>query len=382
MKHNSVDTGAGNQITSHTSTNREPIDVFNTVDSIPEPRVQPHSSQVHDGKQSELKTDAPDLQIIPEPKGPIKQEVLSHNEASSAQIVRKPVNHPEEFKNKVVVLKAVPKGTFRLGLASQKEKFMSFPGTTFRYAPKLVGNSYRTGLNHPIMGATIEEKRERLAWLEYQLGRKLDATYYADMSILLDRNSQTGEKLHLEKARDFVIFLTMLESEQIANGLHESKNGTKPYAEFYIENREAEAEHKASQREVQIQVLQKFNELSDVKKRYLATMAGQSVNGLSPLATGNALWDWMESEEEPKMKPIRQQQFLTWIGLGDTYITVSALVKNAILFNIIRKNGAGDYFYGDTLLGQTEEEAIKRLSTNTASDIRLGIQSKVNQKIS
>lgn len=378
MKDNSVNTGPGNQITGQTSTNREPIDVFNTAETLIEPTVKSYASNIHSGQEDQLKTDTAELNAQPSPKQP---PVLSHNEASTTQDVRKPVNHREEFKNKIVVLKPIPKGTFRLGLASQKEKFMSFPGTTFRYAPRLVGNSYRTGLNHPIMGATIEEKRERLAYLEYEVGRKLDASYYADMSILLDRNSQTGEKLHLERAKDFIIFLTMLESAQIANGLHESRNGKKPYAEFYIENREAEAEAKAGARELQIMVLQKFNELSDVKKRYLATMAGQSVNGLSALATGNALWDWMESEEEPKMRPLRQQQFLTWIGLGDTYVTVSALIKNAITFNIIRKNAAGDFFYGDTLLGQTEEEAVKRLSQNTASDIRLGIQSKVNQKI-
>lgn len=287
---------------------------------------------------------------------------------------------PVNYQNLTVTVKFITRGNFRLGLENTPEKFRSIPGTTQRWAPRRVGNLYRTGLDRPEMGATPEERQAKLKALEMELGRTLDSEFYNELSIKLDPNKLSGNKLYLSKAFDFVVFLAMMDDNKVANGYEEYANGTKPEAEWYIENKEAEAEKLASSRSQQIKATNTFGTLSDAKKQKIAIMAGLPVLGLSPLAVENTLWEWLTIPENKKAA-IHIKLFLDWVAMGDQYINISALVKNAIAFNVIRKQASGDYFYGDTLVGTTEAEIVGKLSRVTGADLRLGIESKLQAKM-
>jgi hypothetical protein len=281
------------------------------------------------------------------------------------------------YRKLTVTLKPVTVEGPNLGLALTQEKFVSMPGTKYSWAPFKKGNTYRTGLNRVEVGATEDERREVVAGLEEELGRKLDASFYNDLNVSLDRNKKAGERLNLAKAFDFVVFLAMLESPQVANGLHEKRDGTKPQAEWYVENKEAEAEKEALERTQKITVLSAFGQLSNHKKRKIAILAGVNVLGLSDMVVEGELWKWIDKAPSPKEEQRRIGLFIFWVKSGDTYIDIAAMVEEAILFNVIRLDSAKDYRYGDNLLGATKEEITERLTAPRNSELRMGIKSRV-----
>jgi formaldehyde-activating enzyme involved in methanogenesis len=62
---------------------------------------------------------------------------------------------------------------------------------------------------------------------------------------------------------------------------------------------------------------------------------------------------------------------------GDDKINVFEEVKDAIASNLIRKNAAQDYIYGEEVLGSTEDQVISKLLQNENAGLRVAIKSKL-----
>jgi hypothetical protein len=182
---------------------------------------------------------------------------------------------------------------------------------------------------------------------------------------------------------DLVIYLAMLESDQVANGLHERRNGTKPHAEYYIENKEAESEQDAVERNHHKKAIRLFDDLSTIKKRKVAIVLGLDVFGLRDGALDSVLWKWIMGEglKAGERKTLHMELFNKLVEKGDSYINISEIVYYAIRFNILRQNATGDLFYADDLVGSTKEQVIEKLMSTQYSDLRLGIQTRVEAKL-
>lgn len=327
-----------------------------------------NGSSILDAIDSEQEATLSDLSQ--EPVQPVSEKGFTPVEATMS--VSDMVAQPS--KRAAVILKPIGQGNFRLGLEQTPEKFLTMPGTTQRWAPKKVGNNYRTGLNRVELAPTPEERAVRIKELEDHFGKKLDNDFYADMSFRIDNNKPLGEKLFLDDPWHLVVYLAMLESDNVANGIQEYKSGEKPFALWYIEDKEAEAEEKAKLRSDKQKASRLFDSLSFIKKRKVAIVVGLSVLGLSDLATENVLWDWIEGSAA------NARTFVSVVERGDTYINISELVKHALRFHVLRTVNTGDIYYGDSLIGTTEEQIVQKLMSTQYSDLRLGIQTKVEAK--
>jgi hypothetical protein len=272
---------------------------------------------------------------------------------------------------KVVVIRPIHTKGFKLGMPGE---FITMPGTTQRWAPTKVGNLHRTGLSRNELAPTPEERQARIKELEYFFGKPLDAAFYADMSYKIDSNKPLGQKLFLDRPEDLVVYLAMLESADIANGIHEYKSGKKPFAVWYLEDKEAEAEADSKALDDNFDAVTKYKELSSAKRRKISTMVGLETMGLSDKAADIALGKWIQD------KLVNARLFLEIVEKGDTYIAIGELVKLAVKFNFIRRHN-GDFFYGDNMIGTSEAQIVSKLSSTQYSDLRLGIQAKVDNKL-
>jgi hypothetical protein len=285
---------------------------------------------------------------------------------------------PKAVSRKTVVIKPILNGGFRLGLAATTEKYQAMPGTVQRWAPKRVGRQHRTGLQRNELAPTPAERAARIAELEEQLGNKLDYDFYATLFFKIDRNKPYGEKLNLDNPLHLVVYLAMLESDDVANGIHEYRDGTKPMAEWYIEDKEAEAEADAQEADLDIDAGNRYKELSSAKRRKVAIVVGLEVFGLTDKASDIVLWKWLK---DAKSSTANMKLFIKLVEQGDSYLAVYELVKLAVRFGVIRKANTNDFFYGDTMIGTTEEQIVAKLLSTQYADLRLGIEAKVEEKL-
>lgn len=258
----------------------------------------------------------------------------------------------------IVTLKPMPRAGKRLGLADTSEKFMRMPGTVYTWVPSKRGRIYVTGLSQ-------EEE------VEYgrKLGQDLSKTseFWSTLKFTLTEKP-LGFKLDLSNPLEYVVFKAMNVSELIAESLNEYKNGNKPYAEWYIENQEAEAEAKAKLADIKINAYGKFRDISDNRKKDIAKILGLKPYGLSSKAAAARLFDFIEE------KPQNSKLFMDVEGKKDDIIAISALIEDCIHYNILRRNKAQDYQFADEVLGTTKDQIVTKLlkPENQVLRIKLG----------
>jgi hypothetical protein len=266
-----------------------------------------------------------------------------------------------------VILKPIQQQKFRLGLENTKEGFLRVPGVKYTWEPSIVGNAHKTGLDR-LSSAQI-------AQLEAGIGRKLDSDFYTELSYRMDASNPNGHHMDLSRATEKIVYLAMLESHLIAEGLIQKQNGSKPEAEWYIENLEAEAEMKQKEHDKFRQVFMAYENMSDRKKVAFAKIMNVAVRGLSPAVAATKLWEMLLEKKTGYQKV--WARFIDMASWGDDKINVFEEVKDAIASNLIRKNAAQDYIYGEEVLGSTEDQVISKLLQNENAGLRVAIKSKL-----
>jgi hypothetical protein len=308
-------------------------------------------------------------------------ELMGIKEAPAKELIQEKAVQEEGdyiFLPTKVVVKPYSPGAFRLGLEQQKEQFLRVPGVGYRWEPSIVGVTYRTGLD------LIPP--EKVKQLQKEVGRSLTAVddegrlkYYVDMCHVMDGSNPHGHHLDLTKAHNMLIYLAMLESHLIARNKLEKLNGSKPEAEWYIEDLEAEAEMDAKEQDVVREAVGIFTGLSDAKKAAFAKVMQLPVRGLSSKVTGNLLWKKL-ADNKSKTYTKDLERFIKISKWSDDKINVFAEIEDAIVLNILRRNGAQDFVYGDEVLGSTKEQVQNKLLMGENSGLRAAIKAKIDQR--
>jgi hypothetical protein len=262
-------------------------------------------------------------------------------------------------------------GNFRLGMEKTKEQFMAIPGTSYRWEPDIVGNTFKTGLQY-----ISKERRDALA---LALGHKLDAEFYQEMTYVMDGSNPHGHHMDLTLPKNMVIYLAMLDSKLIAGTKMEKQNGTKPEADWYIENADAEAEYDSKNKDLFMEVMKVYAEMSIEKKANVAKVMGIAVRGLSPKVADNKLWAKL-ADTKDKLYIKTLTKFKDIAKWTDEKINIYAEIEDAIALNIIRKNAAQDFVYGDEVLGSTKEQVQSKMLDGTKGGLRASIQAKLSVK--
>lgn len=266
-----------------------------------------------------------------------------------------------------VTVKPLATKNFRLGLEKTKEKFIRVPGTKYRYAPSKVGHTYKTGLEH------IPPARRTA--LEKALGRKLDNEFYVDLVYVMDGSNPHGHIMDLTVPFELVVYLTFLDSELVAVSKSDTVKGKKPFAEWYIENDELEAEEQEKDRDMFTQVIEIFGGLSNTRRASYCKILGISVTGLSPRVASAKLWDSIMEKGREGIKI--QKKVLDISKWSDEKIAVSEEVEDAVVYNILRKNSAQDLVYGEEILGSSKEQVVSKLMGGENGALRMSIKNQL-----
>lgn len=285
----------------------------------------------------------------------VNRKVSQLSEAPVAEFIEQKL--PEKPKDEIfiptkVILKPYSPGNFRLGLEKTKEGFMRLPGTGYRWEPSRKGNTYQTGLQY-----ISKQKREEL---QVELGKELNSEFYAEMTYTMDGSNPHGHHMDLTKAWEMIVYLAMLDSHLIANNKLEKTNGKRPEADWFIEDLEAEAEIESKESDKFIEVTKLFAELSDQKKMHFAKIMKISVRGLSPKVASNLLWKKIADNKALDYQKTLDK-FIQMNKWSDEKINILGELEDAIAYNVIRRNAAGDYVYGDEVLGSTLEQVQSKL---------------------
>lgn len=274
-------------------------------------------------------------------------------------------------KIRKIAIKKIDRFNFKLGMERSKEKYKLMPGVGHSWAPSKKGGDFLTGLEN------FPEERSRL---EKALRVDLSPTsaYYATLSFRME-DKEHGQIMNFDDAQlgpyYEVVYYAMLASDLVANGLHEFKNGTKPFAEWYIENKEAESEMAQAEMTAEIEATNTFPTLSYAKRMDIAKLIGLPVWGLSDKAASADLWKFI------KVNSDNAKAFNQLASVKDTEFNVRVLVTTAIKYNVIRRNRANDYTFGSEVLGPTEDHIVSRLSVATNATLRIAIERQVKAKI-
>lgn len=278
------------------------------------------------------------------------------------------------LKHPTLVLKKIPKGNFRLGLERQEDAPQLMPGAIHKFEPFMQGNSYLTAL------ATDDKKRERLEKI-LMVDLRPTSEYYATITYqMYDRphgqfmvfdNSVNG-------AYEEVVYNCMIASPLVANGLHEYTSGKKPLAEWYIENKEAEAIIESNKVDVELKM---FNTLATMPLSRMVEIAKimrlPDAHTGSPTLVKTELFKVLKTGNKLISSKDAVQKFLVISNWDPQKIVVSTLVEDAENLNIIRQSKTKDWMYADQVLGASKEEAVQFLMQPKASQIRESIMNKV-----
>lgn len=266
-----------------------------------------------------------------------------------------------------IIVKPIQLKEFKLGLEKTKEKFVRLPGVRYRWAPSKKGNTYLTGLHHIPMAKRVA--------LEKAIGRELNDEYYADLTYIMDGSNPNGHHMDLSEPTELIVYLAFIESELIATSRSQHTNGSKPFAEWYIEDNEIEAEEQEKARDKTMQVNRIYDGLTETRRSTFAKLLGINVQGVSAKVGAAKLWTLLTEPTRTRDKMI--DRFIEISRWTDEKINVFAEVKDALSFNILRRNSAQDIIYAEQVLGATEEQVVSKLLMGENGQLRISIREKI-----
>lgn len=274
-----------------------------------------------------------------------------------------------------VVIKKINRFKFRLGLERiTNDKMNLLPGTAHTWQCDKKGTDFITGLeNRP-------EDRKRLErLLRVDLGPQ--SSYWANLTFRLE-DKEHGMIMNFDDTAlgpyYEVVYFGMLGSSIIAPSLQDYLSGKRPMAEWYIEDKEAEAEAKAASVTSDIEAMRAYDSMSFDRRRGIAKLLGPEVGngawGASDKVVGTELWDYIKKSSTNAAK------FLDHARKNDAELNVRIMVSDAIKLNVIRKNKVREYQYGDVIFGPSEDNIIGRLILPQFSQVRQAIQAQITAK--
>lgn len=274
-----------------------------------------------------------------------------------------------------VVIKKINRFKFRLGLERiTNDKMNLLPGTAHTWQCDKRGTDFITGLE----GRPEDRKRLEKA-LRVDLGPQ--SPYWASLTFRME-DKEHGMIMNFDDpamgAYYEVVYFGMLGSSIVASSLQEYSSGKKPTAEWYIEDREAEAEAKAAAVTSDIEAMRAYDSMSFDRRRGICKLIGPDVGngawGGSDKVVGTELWDYIKKSSK------NAAIFLDYAKRNDVELNTRILVSDAIKLNVIRKNKAREYQYGDVIFGPSDDNIISRLVLPQFSPVRQAIQSQVTAK--
>lgn len=286
----------------------------------------------------------------------------------------------------IIKFRRIPPFKKRLGLENQPENYMMMPGAVYRWEPAFNGRHYRTGL---------EDKDELRAKLEKATGFDLrpDSEFYANLSFKLEdkrdgfimnlTDSQIG--LYLQ-----IVLFAMIESPLIASSYAEYYDGRKPAAEWYIEDKEKEANAKERDQEFERQAFELYTNMSPERRAKVARVLGLDVMGLSDKAASAELWDYIKGLAKAKKNSTdpatasdpktNVQNFMRVVKIDNDSLEAMSLLTEAMSLSIIRRNTKREIEYKSVPLGMTEDLASRALMRPDNQLMYSNLQKEVEAK--
>lgn len=279
---------------------------------------------------------------------------------------------PEAPRVRKVVIKKIPKQMFRLGLEKTKENLQMLPGTAHGWVCDKRGDEYLTGFDSGL----YEADRKRLE-KDLRVNLSSKSAFWGTLNFRME-DKEHGQMLNFDDpkmgAYNEVVYFGMLGSSLIAHGLQEWKTGKKPNADWYIEDKEAEAEMKQLEISYDMEASNHFQQISASKKSDVGKLLGLPVWNASEKVVNSLLWDFI------RKSPQNAKDFIERVSQNNVRFNVEVLVKDAINFNIIRRNRNKEYVFGDVVLGNDLQSAANKLVLGQFADVRAGIQSQLKGK--
>jgi hypothetical protein len=331
-------------------------------------------------KQEQVKPEEPLLQkengVRPEPEA-AKQPIVSA--ASILDSIGGNSSAKESVKPAtILILKKIPKGSFRLGLEKQEDQPLLMPGAVHKFEPYMQGNNYLTTL------ANKPKDRERLEKI-LMVDLSPTSEYYATITYVMNDRPH-GQFMSLDDtvngAYEEVVYTCMIASPLVANGLHEYTSGKKPMAEWYIENKEAEAIIESNKVDTELKMFETLAIMPDSRRVEIAKiMRLPDAHTGSPTLIKTELFKVLKKGNKLMTADTAVNRFLTISAWEPQRIVVAAMVEDAENLNVIRLSRTKDWMYVDEVLGASKEEVVEFLMTPRASMIRDSIMNKVNIKL-
>jgi hypothetical protein len=275
---------------------------------------------------------------------------------------------------RMVAIKKYNRNNFRLGLERSAEKYNKLPGTRYGFTVDRVGNKFKTGL---------QDKPEVRKRLEKALGVNLgDESKYWESFVFNIEDKQHGHLLNFDD-RQFgpyneMVYYAMTDSSTVAVGLHGIKD--KKDAEWYIEDKEAEAVMFEKEMDYDLEASEIFGSLNTTRLRGIGKLAGLAVHNVKAAVVKTEVFKWLRAKDATNANSPNAKAFLQYAKMGDSEFAVRVVVNDAVRLNVIRKNKTGDYIYGQEILGHDVDQVVGKLKQATNSHMRMGIESQVEAK--
>lgn len=284
-------------------------------------------------------------------------------------------------KIRKVVIRKISRYNFRLGMEKAKDAPKLVPGVGHRFVCDLKGNEYVTG---------FDDKRYDQERIRLEKKLRVDLTpaskFWASLTYRLE-DKEHGQIMNFDDPQfgpmNEVIYFAMLGSSIIANGYHEYSSGKKPMAEWYIEDKEAEAEAESKNITQDLEAAHKYEEMSSTKRRGISKLLGLPVWGATDKVVNAELFKFIRKDEKfgkPTQPGENAREFLAIAGKSDVELNVRILVADSIQMNVLRKNKSQEYFIGDVLLGASVDSAVSKLVLPQYSEVREAIANQLRKK--
>lgn len=325
----------------------------------------------------------PNEQLPPPPPAPVPEQqpvkkVMTEDLLNMSRGVNTSGEARKGSSNAVtLILRKIPKGSFRLGLERQEEPMQLMPGAVHKFEPYRSGNVTLTALNDD------PKERKRLeSILNVDLGP--ESSYYFDITYpMTDRPH--GHFMTLDDtpqgAYEAVVYYCMIASPLVSNGIHEYQNGKKPMAEWYVENKEAEAAAESIKVDTDLKMFEMLAIMPDSRRVEIAKIMNiPDCHTGSPTLIKTSLFKTLKTGTKLITAEDASKRFMIIASWDDLKIGTAALIEDAIEANLIRQNRNKDYHYNDEVLGLTKEEVLATLMTPRYSQTKVSIMDRINHK--
>lgn len=182
---------------------------------------------------------------------------------------------------------------------------------------------------------------------------------------------------NIENPLDFVKVKVLKASKYVANSLKDYENGLYPEATHVIFDESEEVESKASHVELKNKAIIESSKLSKGRKIQLIMILSAN-NDHIKMKNLKGKSDNFITIEMDKIIEKRPEEVITFIEMDKEYVSLYALVLEALQKNVLRKEGH-KIMYMESILGQDIQSVIKYLSEVENNEFKIKLTALVNE---